>query len=76
MARLEKTLGKPVQGAKEKRHIEHEDRERARYFNTFTGKKWMDLRGYDFVLDTTHFTDQQIQEILFQYITTRFPELK
>lgn len=76
MARLEKTLGKPVQGAKEKRHIEHEDRERARYFNTFTGKRWLDLRGYDFVLDTTYFTDQQIQEILFQYITTRFPELK
>lgn len=76
MARLEKTLGKPVKGTKERKHIEHEDRDRARYFNTFTGKKWLDLREYDLVLDTTHFTDEQIQDILFQYITTRFPELK
>lgn len=76
MVRLEKTLGKTVKGEKERKHIEHEDRDRARYFNTFTGKKWMDLREYDLVLDTTPFTDEQIQEILFQYITTRFPELK
>lgn len=76
MARLEKTLKKPVKGNREKKHIEHEDRERARYFNTFTGRKWLDLREYDLVLDTTYFTDEQIQEILFHYITTRFPELK
>lgn len=76
MARLEKTLKKPVKGKREKKHIEHEDRERARYFNTFTGRKWLDLREYDLVLDTTYFTDEQIQEILFHYITTRFPELK
>lgn len=76
MARLEKTLKKPVKGTRKRKHIEHEDRERARYFNTFTGKKWLDLRGYDLVLDTTYFTDEQIEEILFQYITARFPELK
>lgn len=55
--------------------MEKEDRERARYYNTFTGKKWLDLREYDFVLDTTPFTDEQIKELLVHYIKVRFPEL-
>lgn len=76
ITRLEKTLKKPIDRAREQKHIEREDRERARYFNTFTGKKWMDLREYDLVLDTTPFSDGEIQEILFHYIETRFPELK
>ena len=75
MKRLEKTLGKPVKGDKGKKQIEKEDRERARYYNTFTGKKWLDLREYDFVLNTTPFTDAQIEELLVQFIKMRFPEL-
>lgn len=76
IARLEKTLQRPINRVKEQKHIEREDRERARYFNTFTGKKWMDLREYDLVLDTTPFSDEEIQEILLHYIKARFPELK
>lgn len=76
VARLERTLGKPINRVKEQRHIEHEDRDRARYYNTFTGKKWLDLREYDFVLDTTRFQDEQIKGILMNYIEARFPELK
>lgn len=76
ITRLEKTLQKPINREKEQKHIEREDRERARYFNTFTGKKWMDLREYDLVLDTTPFSDEEIQEILLHYIKARFPELK
>ncbi len=76
IARLEQTLGTPINKAKEQKHIEHEDRDRARYYNTFTGKKWLDLREYDFVLDTTPFQEEQIKGILLHYIETRFPELK
>lgn len=75
-ARLEKLLGKPVGGEKGRKMMEKEDRERARYYNTFTGKKWLDLREYDFMLDTTPFTDEQIKDILIHFIETRFPELK
>lgn len=75
ITRLEKTLSQSINRKKEQKHIEREDRDRARYFNTFTGKKWLDLREYDMVLDTTPFTDEQIQDILFHYITARFPEL-
>lgn len=75
-ARLEKTLGKPVRGEAARKMMEKEDRERARYFNTFTGKKWLDLREYDFMLDTTAFSDEQVKEILVHFITARFPELQ
>lgn len=76
IARLEKTLNFTIDSIHEKRQIEKEDMERARYYHAFTGKKWLDLTEYDFVLDTTHFSDEQIEDILFHYITTRFPELK
>ena len=75
-ARLEKVLGRPVGGEKGRKLMEKEDRDRARYYNTFTGKKWLDLREYDFVLDTTPFTDEQVREILIHFVETRFPELK
>ena len=76
MSRLERTLGRPVNSEKDRKHLEREDKERARYYNKFTGRRWLDLTEYDFVLDTTGFTDEQIQSILFDFITTRFPELK
>lgn len=76
IARLERTLDQKIPRKKALHDFEREDHDRAVYYNTFTGKKWLDLRQYDFVLDTTHFNDEQIQDILFHYITTRFPELK
>ena len=76
MERLERTLNRPVNSEKDRKHLEKEDKERARYYNKFTGKKWLNLTEYDFVLDTTHFTDEQIKNIIFNYIMMRFPELK
>lgn len=72
IARLEKTLGKTV----DREVIEKKDKERARYYRTYTGKRWLDLSEYDFMLDTTSFDDQQLTEILLRYIYCRFPELK
>ena len=74
--RLEKTLDKKLSEKKAVHDIEKQDRERAQYYNTFTGKKWLDLRQYDLVLDTSPFSDEEIKDILFHYITVRFPELK
>ena len=74
--RLEKTLNKKLSEKKAVHDIEKQDRERAQYYNTFTGKKWLDLRQYDLVLDTSQFSDEEIKDILFHYITVRFPELK
>ena len=51
--RLEKTLDKKLSEKKAVHDIEKQDRERAQYYNTFTGKKWLDLRQYDLVLDTS-----------------------
>ena len=44
--RLEKTLDKKLSEKKAVHDIEKQDRERAQYYNTFTGKKWLDLRQY------------------------------
>ena len=74
--RLEKTLDKKLSEKKAVHDIEKQDRERAQYYNTFTGKKWLDLRQYDLVLDTSQFSDEEIKDILFHCITVRFPELK
>lgn len=74
--RLEKTLDKKLSEKKAVHDIEKQDRERAQYYNTFTGEKWLDLRQYDLVLDTSQFSDEEIKDILFHYITVRFPELK
>lgn len=74
--RLERTVGRPAKTEKGKKHLEREDRERARYYNKFTGKRWLDLTEYDMTLDTTHFTDEQAKEIIINFVTARFPELK
>ena len=36
----------------------------------------MDMDEYDFMLDTTPFADEEICEIVFKLIETRFPQLK
>lgn len=74
--RLERTVGRPAKTEKGEKHLEREDRERARYYNKFTGKRWLDLTEYDMTLDTTHFTEEQAKEIIINFITARFPELK
>lgn len=74
--RLKKTLKKDGMSEKDVSGLEKSDRRRAQYYNTFTGKKWLDLRNYDFTLDTTPFTDEELENILVGYITSRFPELK
>lgn len=76
LSRLERTLHKSLTREKALKHLEKEDKDRARYYNRFTGKNWLDLTEYDFVLNTSHFTDEQIQNMIFDLITTRFPELK
>lgn len=75
-ARLAKVLNKPVDVEKDGKRIEKEDKERAKYYQTFTGKKWDDVKEYDFVLNTSTLSDEQIRNVVFGYIETCFPELK
>ena len=74
--RLAAVLGKDVDPAKDQKKIEKEDKDRAKYYKTFTGKKWDDMKEYDFVLNTSELSDEQIKEIVFGYIEAHFPELK
>lgn len=74
--RLADILGKEVDVEKDGKRIEKEDKERAKYYQTFTGKKWDDMNEYDFVLNTSKLTDEQIKSIVFGYIEASFPELK
>ena len=77
-ARLDR-LERRFEGKKSRKELkamlEKADRDRAVYYNKYTGLKWLDLRGYDFVLDTTGLNDQQVKNIVFHYITATFPEL-
>lgn len=75
-ARLASVLGKEVDPVKDGKKIEKEDKERAKYYQTFTGKKWDDMSEYDVALNTSGLVDEQIQEIVFGYIEAKFPELK
>lgn len=75
-ARLSEVLGKTVDPVKEGKRIEREDKERAKYYHDFTGKQWDDMKEYDFVLNTSKLTDEQIREVVFGYIEAKFPELK
>lgn len=75
-ARLEKTLGKPVDPVKDRKMIEKEDKERAKYYHTYTGKQWTDMNEYDLVLDTSGLSDEQVKDIIISYIENKFPELK
>ena len=76
MERLKRRQGEHKTRRELEKLMEKMDKERAKYYNLYTGKKWLDLREYDFVLDTTAFTDDQVEEILVNYMETRFPELK
>ena len=75
-ARLAAVLGKEVDTAKDGKRIEREDKERAKYYQEFTGKQWDDIKEYDFVLNTSNLSDEQVMEVVFGYIEAKFPELK
>jgi cytidylate kinase len=75
-ARLAAVLGKEVDPEKDGKRIEREDKERAKYYQNFTGKKWDDIKEYDFVLNTSSLSDEQVMEVVFGYIEAKFPELK
>lgn len=74
--RLADILGREVDIVKDGKKIEKEDKERAKYYKTFTGKMWDDMKEYDFVLNTSDLSDEQIKYIVFGYIEANFPELK
>lgn len=76
VARLAAVLGKEVDTAKDGKRIEREDKERAKYYQEFTGKQWDDIKEYDFVLNTSNLSDEQVMEVVFGYIEAKFPELK
>ena len=75
-ARLAAVLGKEVDPEKDGKRIEREDKERAKYYQNFTGKQWDDIKEYDFVLNTSSLSDEQVMEVVFGYIEAKFPELK
>lgn len=75
-ARLSRTLDEPVDPIKDKKRIESEDKERAKYYHKYTGRQWKDMEEYDLMLDTSDMTDEQIKEVIIGYLETRFPELK
>lgn len=76
LVRMERELGKVLKDKPNGlKYLQKEDKDRAKYYHHYTHKRWMDMDEYDFMLDTTPFTDEQIQEIAFHLITTRFPEL-
>lgn len=76
LQRMERELGRTEKNrAAAIKGLHKEDKERARYYHHYTNKGWMDMDEYDFMLDTTPFTDEQIKEIAFNLITVRFPQL-
>lgn len=75
--RMERELGKELTDKENaKKYLIKQDKGRAKYYHHYTGKKWTDVDEYDFMLDTTPFTDEQICEMVFNLIETRFPELQ
>lgn len=76
LERMERELGKVLKDKESGlKYLHKEDKARAKYYHHYTNKRWMDIDEYDFMLDTTPFTDEQIQDIAFHLITTRFPQL-
>lgn len=62
-------------GDKAKKIIEKADKERAKYYNTYTGKKWLDLTGYNLCIDSGLLDDKQLKDVIVKFICRRFPEL-
>lgn len=61
---------------KAQKFIDKADKDRAKYFNTFTGKKWLDLRQYDFSINSGMLDDMTLKSHLIDCVCTKYPELK
>lgn len=57
-------------------YISDSDKERGRYYKTFARRGWLDLTGYDLSIDSSRNNEEQIKQIIIEYIYTRFPELR
>ncbi len=75
LARLQRTLGDEMTTDEMLKLMAKEDKDRAKYFNFYTGNKWLDLTQYDMCLNTTPLTDEQILDIVSNFLITTFPEL-
>lgn len=58
-----------------KRRIAKTDKTRSTYYNFYTDKKWGDRRNYDLIINSD-IGVEAAAEILFNYVTARYPELK
>lgn len=56
--------------------IRKEDKARARYYNTYTGREWLDASAYDLCIETSKIGIEGSIEIIKEYIFKLFPELK
>jgi len=74
--RLEASGKLALFGSDAKKAIEKEDKDRGRYYNAYTGRKWLDLTNYDLCIDSGVMGEDQITDIIVEYMYVRFPELK
>lgn len=74
IARIQKLLD--FSQEKAKKMIEKADKDRERYFSRHTGEKWMDMEWYDLCIDTSDLTEEDVKELVIQYIERKFSELK
>ena len=59
-----------------RKELEKTDKERARYFNTYTGNHWSDASQYNISIDVEKLGVEKAGDVIINYIITRFPELK
>lgn len=71
--RLKKVIGGSED--KIKKAMEKADKERDRYYSTYTGRKWLDLREYDLAINTGEMSIDEIVKVLQDYVCNKFPEL-
>lgn len=70
VGKIEKT------GTDAEKELMKRDRDRGRYFKTYTGKDWLDARAYELCINTGKTDIQTVSEIVSEYICRRFPELR
>lgn len=59
-----------------RKEVDKTDKERSRYFSTYTGETRTDLTQYDITIDVGKVGFEKAGDILIEYICTRFPELR
>lgn len=57
-------------------YIKDSDKERGRYYKTYADRAWLDLTGYDLCVDSGLHDEEQVKQIIIDYICLRFPELR